>query len=735
MHFAVTLPLWGYLGLACALILVAWWTYAGLPIPVSRGRRVMLVALRATALCLIASCLLQPVRDVPQVASGAMVVPVLIDVSRSMRITDQAGESRLAVARRILDVELAPALARFATERWTFGEQFVRADDEWRADARRTDLAGALRAVRDHYRDRRIAGVIVVSDGGETGPTDPADSIADGSLPVFTVGVGAAHVAPDLEIVDMSAGEAAVSESSVDLTVSTVSRGTANAFDIRLLESGRPIDLRRVVPAVDGSPLRVTFTVEPPTGGAALYTVEIPAADGEAVLENNRRSLVLEPPVRTRRVLVVEGAPAFEHSFVKRALASDAGLEVDASVRKGRDAQGAATYFLQGESTRVVNLSTGFPSDAAALNQYDAILLANVEADTLSRSQLEMVVNFVGRRGGGLLVVGARSFERQTLVGTPLEELIPVTLTDPATGIVRGTVPPPALFRAAATAAGLRHPAIRIGLDEADTVSRWRAFPALAGAASLGALRPGAELLAVIATPDGVRPLVAAQRYGQGRTILFTGEASWRWRMQLPSTDRSFERFWRQATRWLASGARGPVTLLPPSAPSPGDVATIEVEVRDAAFAPVRDAVVRLVVTASDGTEQVLTPTLTDPDVGRYAAQFRFDRAGVYRLKVDATRGGRSLGVASAWSLVGGVDREMSDPRLNEDVLRRISRASGGLYVPAADIARLVPLLQERLPAALPPRVEDVWDRAWVFFAAVGLLSIEWSLRRAWGLR
>ena len=105
-------------------------------------------------------------------------------------------------------------------------------------------------------------------------------------------------------------------------------------------------------------------------------------------------------------------------------------------------------------------------------------------------------------------------------------------------------------------------------------------MPPLAGAATLGAPRPGAQVLALVRADDGARPLVAVQRFGQGRSMVFTGEASWRWRMRMPSADRTYELFWRQAARWLV----GPVarSRVDPGAAGlvPGESAALSVDVR-----------------------------------------------------------------------------------------------------------------------------------------------------------
>jgi len=732
MRFAIALPWWTLLLIAAAVCVVAWASYTGAIVGLPRRQRAVLIALRAVTLLLLVACLLRPVRVMPPESSSDVVVPVLVDVSRSMGLADVDGRTRLDVAHALIDSEVRPTLARrFVPELWTFGDSLERSEQgaAISASARRSDLSGALRALRDRYRERKVAAVVVVSDGGDTGTQDASAALDAAAVPVFAVGVGAPRVASDLEVLDVSAGEMAVADSSVDISVAAVNRGAAAAFDLRVLENGRPIDLRRVVPAADGGPVRAVFTVSPARDAATLYTVEIPSAPGERVLENNRRSVLVEPAGRRHVVLMIEGAPGFEHSFIKRALSADPGLEVDSVVRKGRDTTGAATYFVQAAEARAPRLASGFPQEREALYEYDAVILANVEADALSRAQLQMIADFVDTRGGGLLVLGAKSFVQQGFAGTPLEAVLPLRLTDRGGGVVRVSTRQDTRYAVTLTAEGAAHPVMRVGAD------KWSSVPPLSGAAALGTLRPGAQALALVRTPDGARPLVAVQRYGQGRSMVFTGEASWRWRMQMPAADRTYELFWRQAARWVGAGAPDRLSIAAPPGLVPGSTAGIGVDVRDGAYAPVADAEVSLKVTLPGGTVQDLRAPATDPQSGRYAADMRFDEPGVYRLSASARERQSRATNADRWLLVGGADLEMADPRLNEQVLQRIATASGGQYLRADQVSELGSLLRSVEPEPSAPQLQELWHNVWIFVAVTLLLTAEWVLRRRWGLR
>ena len=98
--------------------------------------------------------------------------------------------------------------------------------------------------------------------------------------------------------------------------------------------------------------------------------------------------------------------------------------------------------------------------------------------------------------------------------------------------------------------------------------------------------------------------LVAVQRYGNGRSMIFAGEAAWRWRMMMPASDRSYDTFWRQAVRWLAIAAQDPLNITAPAGAATGDALTLRISARSPTFDPLTDVSVDVRITAPDGRLQ-----------------------------------------------------------------------------------------------------------------------------------
>ena len=292
--------------------------------------------------------------------------------------------------------------------------------------------------------------------------------------------------------------------------------------------------------------------------------------------------------------------------------------------------------------------------------------------------------------------------------------------------------------RVSLTPAGEAHPVMQLAAGADDTRKRWEAVPALASIAPLGGPRPGASVLAVTSGPGGTpRALVAVQRFGEGRSMVFTGEASWRWRMLLPATDRAYDTFWKQALRWVALPAGDPILLSVAPGAAPGDTLPVRVVARNAAFEPLKNVTVDLRVTAPDGRVESLRAA-PDPGQGKegnHVANVRPERAGVFKLSAEVREGPTLVGTASAAVLVGGADVEMTDPRMNQAFFERLAAASGGRVLSEDQLTGLPGMLKAAVPGAELAVRRDLWHTGWSFAAILSLLGAEWILRRTWGLR
>ncbi|MGH9221602.1 MAG: hypothetical protein ACRD1W_20015, partial [Vicinamibacterales bacterium] len=531
MQFAVALPWWGYVLAFTSAVVLAWLAYARVAVRLTPGTRIALTALRALTLVLLIAILLRPVVMVPPASANNSVLPVLVDVSRSMRLADaEDGAARLDRAKAIVRDLQSRLSSEYRIELLSFGESLAAAPDVDRlaATARRSDLSGAVADLAERYKPTRIAGVIVLSDGGDTAPQE-ADTGRSLTAPVITVGIGDTSPAKDREVANLTAGEPLLPGASIDLSVSATSTGFGTeAVELRVSANGRPVDTRRVTPSADGAPVHAVFTVSPEPDVPTVYTVEIPSAPDELAAENNTRSVLVPPQTGRRRILILEGAPGYEHTFLKRALGQDPGIDVDAVVRKGQNDDGRDTFYVQADPSRMAALSSGYPSKRSELFAYDAVIFGNIEADFFTRDQLALTAQFVAERGGGLLVLGARSFDRQGLAGTALEHALPIDLTSRratitlATTAVHPGVTANQPNSPALTVDGLLHPATRLAVSPEENRERWAQLPSLASVAQVGGARPGAQVLAVALTAGGnPQPLIAAQRYGQGRSMVF----------------------------------------------------------------------------------------------------------------------------------------------------------------------------------------------------------------------
>ena len=320
MHFASLPPWWLTVLAALAVAAAVFAAYRRPLAPLSTAQRAVLIGLRSAALIALLLVLFRPVALLPPAGDREQVVPVLVDVSRSMRVADADGDTRIARAAALLRFDLLPLLSRqFHTELLSVGDAVETASiDALTARASQSDLSGALaRCANASAASGSRASCCCPTAATPRRPRRPdATSAPPRPGPCSR---SASGPPAGCAIAKSSASRPAISGSRTRRSTCRCRRSAAGSgatpFQLRVLAGGKLLESRRVVPSADGSPIEQRFTVFPDPRQPTVYTVEIPAADGEPVTENNTRSVLVSPAGRKRRLLVIEGAPGFEHTL------------------------------------------------------------------------------------------------------------------------------------------------------------------------------------------------------------------------------------------------------------------------------------------------------------------------------------------------------------------------------------------------------------------------------------
>ena len=708
--------------------------------------RAVSFGLRAAALALLCLPLLEPALITPDVVPDENFVAVVMDASESMNVPDgRSGGTRLQDVRTALERAVPEIEEHFKVRYYAFGDEARRVDSvEHRAAGEHgTNLSRALDRVLTDFRGLPLAGVVMLTDGADNSedvPLNQAEALRDRDVPLHVVGVGRETAEGERELLEAAVVEGVDETTGSEIDVQIRSwRAEPEPVEIGLYLGDALVRSESHALKGDGKVDRLTLFYETAAAQAGEYSVRIAAADDEINTTNNSENVLIDPRRDTLRVLFIEGHPRPDFKFIKRALEDDPAVHFTSILRTG-----TGKFYRQG-IRRSDELAGGFPATDEELFTFDAVLFGDVEASHFSLTQLEMIERFVRLRGGGFAMLGGRSaFAEGAYWDNPIADLLPVELD-----LSRRTVLPrrfddaelsPAEqgFRFTPTAAGLASPILRLSADPSENRARWAQMPGLTSINLLGRVKPGAAVLAE--KPDdtfgGSEPLLVVQRYGKGRSAALATASTWRWQMLLEADDERHERFWRQLARWLAASAPGRVEAsIAADRYAPGDEVEVRVDLFDASYGPVPDAVLSATLTDPAGTATNVTFRPDLGSSGSYTATLLPASDGVYYLDVAATTAdGESIGGDRESFLVTPSRKEYYDAVLKRSFLEHLATTAGGFYYAPENADEIAPNLRGRRTSTSIYTIDYLWDMPFLFGLVLVLLSAEWIFRRRKGL-
>ena len=748
LYLIGVLPLWliALVGVAAAALLAQQFINLRQRLPF--GQAAFLTLLRACVYAGLIFFLLGPALIDKRVTKLRRPLTLLVDTSQSMSFPasaksaagDKAAKSRLDLVKEKLEAGPEPLIQRLnrvydlRVIRFGTGLESIAPGslERLRAQDPGTRLIELLqRAARD---GAARSGIVVFSDGITNGEMKSLDGAAI-AAPVFTVGVGETEGFTDVRIAKLGAPEFAFRgrEFKIDLTLQAF--GMKGKSVPLFFNRGKNLITTRAI-AIDADPFeqKVTLSFTPKELGTHAFSVSLPVQPGEQISQNNQKEFKVEVRRDKIRVLTLSGSPAWNYRFLRMAMKQDPLIELVSFV------------FLR-TPTDTVDVPENqlslipFPIDDIFLEElknFDVVVLDDFSHRAyFNPVYLERVRDFV-RDGGGLAMFGgSRAFDSGGYGDSALRDVLPVELDGKGSYQSRGPV------HAALTAAGKKHPITRLLPDPKVNEETWSKLPALSGLNQVRSVR-GETLLT--ATGEGSQtgaPLLAIGRFGKGRTLALMTDDAWRWNFIAvgnKETPQNHLKLIRQAVRWLAQEpAFEQVQLYPIPTAQPAEKVMIKLKVLNDDFTPTRQASVQLRVFSPEG-EPTLVSTGPDSEEGEYSGEFIPTREGTYRVEAEASVGGKALGRDKASFTAAFSYGETDDglPRL--DLLKQIAESSKGEYISINDWnEKTFDKIAARLETIAPSEIVEqrqtrLWSNLWPFGLILALLSVEWWMRRKWGL-
>jgi uncharacterized membrane protein len=586
-----------------------------------------------------------------------------------------------------------------------------------------------------------------MTDGADTSGMGFLDTVRDlnrRSVPVYTVGFGSDQPRKDISIdkVTVSKKVAQNTEANIDVFIGQFGYD-GTMLPVKLLKGDEVLESSGVL--LEGENAKVTLRFTPKVDGLHELKVQVEKQKDEAFPENNERAFSVNAVRSKLRILYMEGTmyrinerELWEYQYLEQAVMEVPDMEIKTLFRdQSNEAYLAGVSWVQDP----VN---GFPTTRRELFKYDIIIASDVDLVYFTDEQLQWLVEFVGERGGGFVMVGGwTSFGSGGYDESIIDKMLPVDMQGRADGYFDG-----ASFKMNITPEGRKHPIFQI--SETDNDEILDAIPYFRGCNRVQRAKPTAVVLAehpFYRTAFGAMPLIAVQDYGKGRAMAFVSDTTAGWGELFEADwgkdgdNRYYRKFWQNAFRWLGRyrlARPSKYVLLETEKASYGsdEEILLSVEVNDENYEPTSEAKVTVRITNPGGarSEMVLTPDYRRP--GRYTGAFRPEETGRYEVEAYAALEGTQLDSDFLQIDVTKPNVEFANYLRNDFLLERLARFTGGKMVTPDDASRLPEIIRRDLGIAADTLTETVpmWDK-WPFLLILFILvTTEWVLRKRHGL-
>ena len=657
----------------------------------SKNRVWLLMSLRFFSFFIIAFLLLSPfIKNLKKITRNPVIIAAWDNSSSIISTPDSVNiAAEMAEIRENITNELSLA---YSLVEYSFGQK-TKLLEEFSFDEKRTDYSELINAVVNNHFNENIGALILVGDGIYNQGKNPVNMMNDVNFPVYTIGFGDTTKIVDSRVQDIRVNRTSFSGNKFPVEADVrYSKLKGKSVRISVIHEKQEIEGVVVTPPNENYFYTHQFILDAGQAGLKHFTVKTEIVENERNTKNNQAGFVINVLDKKQKILILSDGPHPDIGAVKNTL----------------DLQ--TTYDVS------VFTEEPFPANLAEFN----LIILN-QLPTSGKSAADIVANAQKSRIPILFIVGNKTFLPQ------LNALTQGAFIKPMAG-------------SGEEAQAILNPGYIIFNLSEDFREMLTRFPPLQVPFAEYELQPGYTPLFYqkIMNIETAKPLLATGTINGRKTGFIFGEGIWRWRLYNYYANQNhilFNELVNQLVQYLALRQNEDnfiIDFKPVYAET--EEIILKGEVYNDLFERINTQEVNIKIQNATGEEFDFTFDLQGND---YILNAGYFPAGDYTFTANVEIGEKTATETGKFAITP-VNFENLDLQANHNLLFQLAAESGGKFYLPNQSEQLISDLQNnnRLKATsyYQEMINELLNLKWMFFVALLLLSVEWFLRKFWGL-
>ncbi|MFW5822824.1 MAG: hypothetical protein ACOCU7_05495 [Tangfeifania sp.] len=651
----------------------------------------ILMGLRFLSFFLIAFLLLNPfLKNLKRIVQNPVVIAAWDNSGSVVAAGDSAGmAATVEEIRQAVNSELG---GEYTLINYTFGQE-AGTEGVLNFQDKKSDYSALISTIGNNHFNDNIGAIIIAGDGIYNQGRNPVNMTGQLTSPVYTIGLGDTTVIADARIQDVRVNRTSFSGNKFPVEVDVrFSKLTGRPLNLSVYQDDTKLTETIVTPANNDFFYSHQFILDAGEPGLKHFTARIEVAENERNTSNNRSEFVVNVLENKQKVLILSDGPHPDNGAVKNTLEEQKSYEVS------------------------VFYEEPYPSN---LTDFNLVILNQLP--TSGKSMASLIEESRHRRVPLLFIVGNQTF-------IPQLNTLPVGVEiEPLAGSAEETQ-------------AIINPAYRTFTLSESFGEIIPKFPPLLSPFANYNLEPQFTTLLYqkIKNIETSKPLIATGVFNGRKTGFIFGEGIWKWRLNNYYINQNHEQFNElisQLVQYLALRENEDNFMIDfqPVYAEIDDV-ILKAEVYNDAFERITSEEVNIEIVNEQGDEFRFT---FDVQGDSYTLNAGKLPVGNYSFTSEVSIGNETFTETGNFT-VTAVNLENIVTRANHRMLYQLAGQSGGSFYLPGETEKLIEEIQNsnqlKPQSYFQEMINELLNLRWLFFVFLLLLSLEWFLRKYWGI-